>query len=281
VTGLIQGFTELFPVSSLGHAVLVPAWVGGSWKTFTTAKDSPYLSFTVALHLASAIGLIWIFRKRWVQLISAGFKTLRGQKSTDGKVFWLLVIASIPAGILGLALEHTLRTLFAKPLSASIFLFINGFILIGAERLTKKNKNAVIDYSDRVSENEILAQTITPKKAMYVGIAQSLALFAGISRFGVTMSAGLASKFSHRVSADFAFLVATPVILAAAIYKVPELLSAQNHAIRMPALYGGIAALIATIISTKFLVKWFKARTLYPFAIYCLIVGLASIIRFG
>jgi undecaprenyl-diphosphatase len=183
-------------------------------------------------------------------------------------------------------LEHSLRTLFAKPAAAAIFLFVNGFILIAAEVLTKNNlstnsKDKNVDVTTGQSENMILAKQLNPRKAIFVGVAQTLSLFAGISRFGVTMSAGLLNKLSHRVAADFAFLAATPIILAAALYKVPDLLNSQYHQIRVPALVGGIAALIATVISTKFLVKWFKTRTLYPFAIYCLIVGLASIIKFG
>ncbi len=284
ITGLLQGVTELFPVSSLGHAVLFPAWLGGSWSSFTTSKDSPYLSFTVALHLASAIGLIWIFRKRWVAIISGGLRSLSGHKSIEGKLFWLLVISAIPAGILGLALEHTLRVLFAKPLAAAIFLFSNAFILIAAEKLTEKNR-VQDELSDSTSpelqSNLIIAKKITPKSALWVGVAQTLALFAGISRFGITMSAGLFNKLSHRVAADFAFLAATPIIFAAAIYKVPDLLSSQYSQVRTPALFGALSALIATIFAAKFLKNWFKTRTLYPFAIYCLIIGLISIIRFA
>lgn len=289
ITGLLQGITELFPVSSLGHAVLFPAWLGGSWSSFTTSKDSPYLSFTVALHLASAIGLIWIFRKRWVAIIGGGFRSLRGKKSTEGKLFWLLVISALPAGILGLALEHTLRVLFAKPLAAAIFLFCNAFILIAAEKLTEKNKvddeisddASADDSSAEIASNIIIAKKITPKSALWVGVAQTLALFAGISRFGITMSAGLFNKLSHRVAADFAFLAATPIIFAAAVYKVPDLLSSQYSQVRTPAIFGAIAALVATLFAAKFLKNWFKTRTLYPFAIYCLIVGLISIIRFA
>lgn len=280
IFGLIQGITELFPISSLGHAVLVPAWLGGSLKQISTSKDSAYLTFTVALHLASALALLWIFRKRWVVLIRAGFQSLRGKRSVDSQVFWLLVITSIPAAVLGLAFEKTLRSNFAKPLAAAIFLFINGFILFGAERLSG-GKKGYDEENTRMGENELIAARIQPRTAVTIGFGQSLALLAGISRFGVTTSVGLMRKLSHHVAADFAFLAATPIILLAAIYKAPELLNHSNASLRTPALVGGIASFIATYISAKFLVRWFKTRTLYPFAIYCFIIGIASIIRFA
>lgn len=280
IFGLLQGITELFPVSSLGHAVLVPAWLGGSLKQISTNKDSAYLTFTVALHLASALALLWIFRKRWVVLIRAGFQSLRGKRSVDSQVFWLLVITSIPAAVLGLAFEKTLRSNFAKPLAAAIFLFINGFILFGAERLSG-GKKGYDEENTRMGENELIAARIQPRTAVTIGFGQSLALLAGISRFGVTTSVGLMRKLSHHVAADFAFLAATPIILLAAIYKAPELLNHSNASLRTPALVGGIASFIATYISAKFLVRWFKTRTLYPFAIYCFIIGIASIIRFA
>ncbi|MEI6120721.1 MAG: undecaprenyl-diphosphate phosphatase, partial [Actinomycetes bacterium] len=143
LTGFVQGITELFPVSSLGHAVLLPAWIGGSWSKFTSNAESPYLPFTVFLHFASALALFWVFRKRWIELIAAGLGSAKKRKTEAGRVFWLLVIATLPVGIIGLVFEHDLRTLFAKPLAASIFLTINGGILFAAERLSRKRLDPV------------------------------------------------------------------------------------------------------------------------------------------
>ena len=276
LTGFVQGITELFPVSSLGHAVLLPAWIGGSWSKFTSDAESPYLPFTVFLHFASAIALFWVFRKRWIELISHGLGNTKKRKTEAGRVFWLLVIATLPVGIIGLVFEHDLRVLFAKPLAASVFLMINGAILLTAERLSRKRLDAVTG-----SANLEIVEHITPKVALTVGFGESLALFAGISRFGVTTSVGLLRRLSHSVASDFAFLAALPVILAAAVYKIPEALSSQYADMRPQMFLGAAVSFIATYFSVNFLVRWFKTRTLYPFAIYCFVIGLVSIIKFA
>ncbi len=277
VTGFIQGITELFPVSSLGHAVLVPAWVGGSWKALTTDANSPYLIITIALHCASALALLWIFRKRWVGLVDGGIKSLRKRPSAEGALFWRIVLATIPVAILGLIFEKSLRDLFSKPLASAAFLTINGCILILAERFSRKAK--IVD-SIAEEDSEILSH-ISTKVALSIGVGQALALFAGISRFGITMSAGLVRGLSHRAASDFAFLLALPVILGTSIVKLPKLLDAQYSHMMGPIIAGSITSFILTYASVTFLVKWFKTRTLYPFAIYCLVVGMASLIRFA
>jgi len=276
ITGLIQGITELFPVSSLGHAVLTPAWIGGSWAKFTTDANSPYLAVTIALHAASALALFLVFRKRWMGLIAGGFKSLRGNSDLRSQVFWRVVAATIPVAALGFIFEKKLRELFSKPSYAASFLVVNGVILIIAERLSRKR---VAPTSDEGSNAEIVAELSYPA-AVTVGLGQSLALFAGISRFGISMSAGLIKKLSHATASDFAFLLALPVIAGAAVYKLPDLASSQYQSIRGAIIVGSIVSFIATYVSVTFLVKWFKTRTLYPFAIYCLIVGTASLIKF-
>ena len=276
-TGLIQGITELFPISSLGHAVLIPAWVGGSWREFTTNPDSPYLAFTVALHLASSLALFLIFRKRWFALIGGGLNSLRGKTSDSSKIFWRIVIGTIPVAAIGFAFESELRDLFARPEFSAIFLTINGLILFTVEKLTSKTSKS------RVNENEDaeLLQHITIPVAITIGFGQSLALFSGISRFGITMSAGLLRKLSHHVASDFAFLLALPVILGAGILKVPDLFDSKFEQLYGPIIIGSIISFIATYFSVSFLVKWFKTKTLYPFAIYCLFFGAISVIRFA
>ena len=277
VTGLIQGITELFPVSSLGHAVLVPAWIGGAWSKFTTDPQSPYLTVTIALHFASALALLLVFRKRWIGLIGAGAQSLRRRHTFESTVFWRIVLATIPVGALGFIFEKKLRELFSNPLASASFLTINGLILIIAERNSRRSVSVVtID-----AEDHQIVERVSPTVALSIGFAQALALFAGISRFGIAMSAGLFRGLSHRTASDFAFLLALPVILAASVLKLPELFTHKNAHLLGPILAGSITSFIFTYASVTFLVRWFKTRTLYPFAIYCLVFGVASLIRFA
>ena len=277
LTGLIQGITELFPISSLGHAVLIPAWIGGSWSNFTTDSNSPYLAVTVALHAASAIALFLVFRKRWLELLGGALNSLRGKHNNASRVFWRVLLATIPVAILGFAFEESLREVFASPLAASSFLTINGLLLFGAERLTRKSNKS---HTNEDSNSQIVEHLSMPA-AMTVGLAQSLALLSGISRFGVSMSAGLVRKLSHATASDFAFLLALPVIAGAAFLKLPDLFAPEYRSLLGPILAGSVVSFFATYASVTFLVKWFKTKTLYPFAIYCLLVGLISIIRFA
>jgi undecaprenyl-diphosphatase len=280
--GLIQGITELFPVSSLGHAVLVPAWVGGSLGKVASEDNGSYLSITVAMHLASAIALLLVFRSRWVQLIGSGLNSLKNPSrlfqqanlSSSARVFWLIVVATIPAGLLGIVFQKHLTKIFGDPKYTAIFLTVNGLILILAERLSRRTK--VQNVQD---ENIEIAAHIRIPSALAIGVGQSAALFAGISRFGITTSAGLLRGLNHRVASDFAFLLSLPIIAAAALVKLPHLLNSSQDL--GPILAGSLVSFFATFVSIKFLVKWFKTRTLYPFAFYCLIVGAISIVKFG
>jgi len=277
LTGFLQGITELFPISSLGHSILVPAWIGGSWNTFltnSTAGESPYLLMIIALHAASAITLLLIFWKRWLQLIKAFFRSLkpRSLETPEARIIWLVLVATVPVGVLGVLFEHQFQLLFSEPLAASIFLTINGLILIVAE---KSSKTKTLIDSD-----ETLVHQISFKNALTIGVAQSAALFPGISRFGVTMGAGLNRGLSHSAASDFAFLLATPVILGAGLLKIPDLFNPEISHIIGPVIVGSIVAVFGTYISVKILVKWFKHHTLYPFAIYCLFVGLISAVKF-
>lgn len=276
LTGLIQGITELFPISSLGHAVLIPAWIGGSWSNFTTDSNSPYLAVTVALHAASAMALFLVFRKRWLELLGGALNSFRGKQNSASRVFWRVFLATIPVAILGFAFEKSLREVFASPLAASSFLTINGLLLFSAERLTRKSNKS---HTNEDSNSQIVEHLSIPA-AMTVGLAQSLALLSGISRFGVSMSAGLLRKLSHATASDFAFLLALPVIAGAAFLKLPDLFAPEYRSLLGPILAGSIVSFFATYASVTFLVKWFKTKTLYPFAIYCLLVGFISIIRF-
>ena len=278
ITGFIQGITELFPVSSLGHAILIPAWIGGSFKEFISEENKAYLLITIAMHLASSISLFLVFRKRWLNLIGGTFTSIRKRsfQSKQFRVLSYILIATIPVGALGVIFGDYFQSIFGKPAYSAVFLTINGVLLIMAERLSKK----YISHSSSDSDAEIDAH-INAKSAVVIGFGQSLALFAGISRFGITMSAGLLRKLNHSVASDFAFLLSLPVIVGAAIVKLPELFTTDAKQLLGQILVGSVVSFIATYISVTFLVKWFKTKTLYPFAIYCLLFGIASFIRFA
>lgn len=307
VIGALQGVTELFPISSLGHSVLVPAWLGGSWEKLVTEGDSdngtPYLAFVVALHVATALALLGYYWRDWRDIIVGFVTTLRTRRieTSSQRLAWLIVLATIPVGVLGLLLEHPLRTMFATPIYASIFLFLNGVVLIVGEGLRRRNAPSLAEYGRRFAADEARADAqargvaleedlevpsderlaaLSVKDALGIGMAQSGALLAGFSRSGLTMVGGLLRGLDHEDTAKFAFLLATPVILAAGVLKLPELAGPQAAGIHGQALVGAIVAGIAAWLAVRFLERFFKSRTLLPFAVYCLVAGLLSIIRF-
>jgi len=278
IIGFIQGITELFPISSLGHAILIPAWIGGSFREFISEENKAYLLITIAMHLASSIALFLVFRRRWFNLIGGTFIAIksRGFQSTQFRVLSYILIATIPVGALGLIFGNYFQSIFGKPAFSAAFLTINGLLLIAAERMSKGS--AVVQTGDSDSQ---IDQNINSKSALAIGFGQSLALFAGISRFGITMSAGLLRKLNHSVASDFAFLLSLPVIVGASLVKLPELFTTDAKQLLSQILVGSVVSFIATYISVTFLVRWFKTKTLYPFAIYCLIFGIASFLRFS
>ncbi len=278
IIGFIQGITELFPISSLGHAILIPAWLGGTFKDFISEENQTYLLISIAMHLASSVALFLVFRKRWSNLILGSIRALkvRNFQNTQFKVLSYIVIATIPVGVLGLAFDDYFQSIFGKPEFSAAFLTINGLILIGAERLSRRDVAHELPDSDAEIDHRV-----NVKRSVVIGFGQSLALFAGISRFGVTMSAGLLSKLNHSVASDFAFLLSLPVILGASIVKLPQLFTTDANQLMGQIAVGSIVSFICTYISVTFLVRWFKTRTLYPFAIYCLIFGILSLLRFA
>jgi len=275
--GFIQGITELFPISSLGHAILIPAWIGGSFGEFISEENEAYLLITIAMHLASSVALFLVFRKRWIRLISGTAQAVvsKNFQSTSFRVLSYIVIATIPVGVLGLAFGDYFQSIFGKPQYSALFLTLNGLLLITAERLSRRDITAELQDSDAEIDRRVSAKT-----AVAIGFGQSLALFAGISRFGVTMSAGLLRKLNHSVASDFAFLLSLPVIVGASIIKLPELFTTSANELLGQILLGSVISFIATYISVTFLVRWFKTKTLYPFAIYCLVFGIFSFARF-
>ena len=386
VVGLIQGVTELFPVSSLGHNVLIPALIGGSWATdLNVAKpESPYLAFIVGMHVATAIALLIYFWRDWVRIIGGFFTSLghwRGWHprvaTRDERLAWMIILATIPVGLVGLVAEHAFRVLFGKPILAGVFLIVNGVILycgekfrprasvqadqeVAAQRagtLTAAGPGGAVsaravpgtgqprpgppgpgqpaaaqpepaqpesgqpgpaqpglrsgqpepaqmgsaqqarreeavrhgtghqavreeEMSLAVASDERLAR-IGFTEAVIIGASQILALFAGISRDGVTMVTGMARGLSREDAARFAFLLATPVILAAGVLKVPDLLGSLGNGIHGQILFGSILSGLGAYVSVRFLVRYFQTRTLYPFAVYCFVFGVLSVIYLG
>jgi undecaprenyl-diphosphatase len=313
IVGLIQGTTELFPVSSLGHNVLIPAIVGGSWaKDLNVARaESPYLAFVVGLHVATAIGITIYFWRDWVRIVGGFFSSIvrRELRTPDQKLAWMIVIATIPVGLVGLVFEHKFRVIFGVPWRAAAFLVVNGVILYAGERFrTRKSREAdqqvlrereeepafvgarvggAHSSGQRALRSQELATAVQADRritsfgfwaALLIGSAQILALLAGISRDGVTMVAGMFRGLSREDAARFAFLLATPVILAAGVLKIPDLLGPLGNGIRPQILVGSIISGVAAYLSVRFLMKYFQTRTLTPFAIYCFVAGLASLV---
>ncbi|MGZ4256746.1 MAG: undecaprenyl-diphosphate phosphatase [Gaiellaceae bacterium] len=275
VLGLVQGVSELFPISSLGHSVIIPQLLG--WNIHQ--NDPYFITFLVATHLATALVLLGFFWRDWVRIVKGLGRSLRDRgidpADTDAKLAWLLIIGTIPAGILGLLLEHKLRHVFASAISASIFLILNGFLLFGAELLRRRAPQVEKDDDARI------ARQVGWGGAFGVGAAQALALIPGFSRSGATMGGGLLVGLSNKDAARFAFLLATPIIGAAALLKLPELAGSQGNGIRGQALVGALCSALTAYLAVRFLMRFFETNTLIPFAVYCVLAGTACTLYFA
>src|SRR5947208_1422128 len=283
VVGALQGVSELFPVSSLGHSILVPALLGGQWQAdLSLGKDSPYLAVLVAMHVATALALVLFFRKDWVRIIGGLWTSVRDRRvaTPDQRLAWLLVLATIPVGLAGLLLEGLLRDFLGKPIPCAIFLALNGGVLYATERFSRPGSggSSADDTVDFSAEDTLVMRAVSVEEAtdvrlaklrvgeaVLIGAAQILALLPGISRSGITMVAGLRRGLGHEDAARFAFLLATPVILAAGVLKMPSLFRPENHASLGPALVGSLVAGVASYIAVRFLTSYFETRTLTPF----------------
>jgi undecaprenyl-diphosphatase len=268
VLGLLQGVAELFPVSSLGHSVVLPRLLG--WDIHQ--DDDAFLTFLVATHLATALVLVGFFRRDWARIVRGLARSVRDRHvgDPDARLGWLLVVGTIPAGILGLLLEDALRSLFASALSAAIFLMVNGVMLLGAEALRRRAPEPEAGDPDAR-----IARRLSWREAGGVGSAQALGLIPGISRSGAAMAGGLLAGLSNEDAARFAFLLATPIIGAAGALKLPELLGPSGNGVRGPALVGGLCAAGAAYLSVRFLMRFFETNRLTPFGVYCLVAGAA------
>jgi len=297
VIGIVQGVTELFPVSSLGHSVLIPALVGGSWARDlnVSAAESPYLAFIVGLHVATAIALIIFFRRDWRRILVGLSTSIRDRRvdTSDQHLAWLLILATIPVGIAGLALEHWFRTTLSKPVPTSIFLAVNGVILLVGERLRRRapqpdpvyaeggDRPRIVDERDLAETSDRTLSAMPVPGAVLIGSAQIAALAPGISRSGITMVAGLLRGLSHEDAARFSFLLATPVILAAGLFKLPDLAGPLGTGVRGQVLFGSVLSGVAAYLSVRFLTRYYQVRSLVPFGIYCLVAGLGCLVYFA
>jgi undecaprenyl-diphosphatase len=282
VLGVLQGITELFPISSLGHTVIYPNLFGWSnIVSWQSQSESPWLAFVVMLHVGSAVGLLIYFWRTWVDIVVAFFRTIfkrRIETSTE-RLAWLIIIATIPVGILGLLLEHPVRVALAKPLAASIFLVINGLMLLGAERYRRRAEvRALATREGMKRDGGRRLDTLEYKEAGIIGFCQSFALIAGMSRDGICMAAGLVRGLDNEDAARFAFLLATPPILAAGLLKFSYLTGPLGAGIRGDAIIAAVSAAITAVFTVHFLMRYFKTRTLTPFGIYCIVFGIAMVI---
>lgn len=300
VVGAFQGITELFPVSSLGHSVLIPQLIGGEWANDlnVSAPESPYLAFIVGLHVATAAALLLFFWRDWVHIIRGLVTSIRYRRvSTPAeRLAWLIVIATIPVAVTGLLLEHVFRTTLGRPIPTASFLIANGIVLFIGERLRRRdpaieNSPAVAPVMAGGGSNpaadpprtgmaaaDVRLSRQRVENSTLIGAAQIFAFLPGISRSGITMVFGLVRGLSHEDAARFSFLLATPVILAAGVFKIPDLFGPLGTGIGGQVAAGSLASFVTAYFSVRFLLRYFETRTLTPFAIYSVIVGAASLI---
>ncbi len=279
IIGMLQGITELFPISSLGHSVILPQLVGWSID-----QNSPiFLTFLVATHTATALVLFFFFLKDWLLVLKGMWVSLKERAIEAGgpyaKLGWMLVVATIPAGILGLLFQDTFKSLFASPRLVAVVLILNGVMLWSADILRKKRAAQEV-ISQEMSDARIAERSWW--QATKVGLLQVLALVPGFSRTGSTITGGLLVGLSYEDAARFSFLLATPIIGAASLLKLPELVTTQGEAMFIgQTLVGAVAAGLCAYVSVRFLLKYFETKKLRPFAVYCIAIGaLASLLFF-
>jgi undecaprenyl-diphosphatase len=329
IVGLVQGVSELFPVSSLGHNVLIPALVGGSWARDLNVADanSPYLAFIVGMHVATAIALLIYFWRDWIRIIGGFLSSIRHREvqTRDQRMAWMIILATIPVGLVGVVADKPFREIFGKPILAGVFLIINGVILYCGERfrpassiradqeIAAQRQQALMPApagvrrqpvpagpgmarqarhasGQQAVRQEELVQAVQADerlsrmgylRALIIGSSQILALLAGISRDGITMVTGMSRGLSREDAARFAFLLATPVILAAGVLELPKLTGPEGHGIHGQILLGSILSGVGAYVSVRFLMRYFQTRTLTPFAIYCFVFGLLAVVYLG
>lgn len=268
IFGILQGVTELFPISSLGHSVILPTLLG--WHIDQSAPF--FLTFLVATHAATALVLFGFFWKDWARIFLGIARSLKnreiGETDPDAKLGWLLIVATIPVGILGLIFDTTLKNLFAIPRLVALTLIFNGIMLFVAEKLRRNRQEQNQVRSD------IRIAKLSFAQAIKVGILQCVALIPGFSRTGATITGSLLVGLSHEDAARFSFLLATPIIGAAAVLKLPELSLSSENMVLGQIIVGSVSSAVAAYFSVRFLTKYFVKKTLMPFAVYCIVAGI-------
>jgi undecaprenyl-diphosphatase len=288
ILGLIQGVTELFPVSSLGHAVLIADLF--NWTNLSNQlsdKSSTFLNLIVMVHVATAIALIIFYRAEWARIVKGFFRSVDLKKKTitighdsDAKLAWLLIAATIPAGLAGLIFDHMFRAEFGTAFFAIVFIIINGIMLLKGDKLVtraelSRPRRRQGQDSDELAASKtarVVSDHLTIERAVLIGVAQIGALLAGISRSGITMIVGIRSGLDHQDAARFSFLLATPIILLAGLYKAPDVI-AHAGAYGGQILVGSLLAGIGAYLSVRYLDKYFRGKSLRPFGWYCICFG--------
>ena len=264
---VLQGVTELFPVSSVGQTILIPALL--HWKI--NRSDPSFLAFVTVLHLGTALALVVYYRTTWVRIVRAFVASVwRGKMGSDPdeKLAWLLIVGTVPVGILGVLLKDSVQAFFGSAEIAALFLMINAGVMFLGEWLRTRQKT-------RAGRTDKPLPALTWGQSAGIGVGQALALFPGISRSGASMVAGLICDLNHEDAANYSFLLATPVILAAGLFEIGVLTAPGSHVVLVQAVLGGVIAGIAAYAAVSFLVRYFRRNDLRPFGWYCLIFGAA------
>lgn len=300
VIGGLQGVAELFPVSSLGHSVLIPAVLGGSWARDldVSAPESPYLAFVVGLHVATAVALLVYFWRDWLRILRGLVTSVARWEvvDPDQRLAWLLILATIPVGASGLALEHAFRVYLSKPVPTAVFLGLNGVMLLVGEQLRRRADRRAestiaigpgpgsgpgrsVTRTAEVAADRRLSR-LPVGRAVLIGAAQIAALAPGVSRSGAAMVAGLVKGLSHADAARFSFLLATPVILAAGVLKIGDLAGPLGDGIRPQIFVGSLLSGVGAYLSVRYLTRYFETRSLRPFGIYCIGASVGCLLWF-
>jgi undecaprenyl-diphosphatase len=281
VIALLQGAFELFPVSSLGHSVLVPALLNwNEWKA-GDPNNATFVAFVVVLHLGTAVALLTFFWRDWVRIIVAVLRSIGRRRvagDPDAHLGWLILLGSIPTGILGLLFQHKLEEIFDKEVLVAIFLVLNGFMMLFGERLRRRQ---TVPAHGGIPAHGKTVDDIGVGEGIAVGTAQSLALLPGFSRSGATITGGLLAGLRHADAARYSFLLATPIILAANVLKIPDLFAADANISLAKALVGFLISGVTAYLAVRFLVKYFETDRLDPFGYYCIVFGIFCLVVFG
>lgn len=255
ILGVIQGLTELLPISSSGHLSIIP-WILG-W-TDSQAFINDFNGFDVALHFGTLLAICIFFFRDWISLIKGGYKyAVKKEKTVEGRMFWYLVLATIPGGIVGFILDHFFEDVLSKPIIIALALIIMGIILY---------------IVDKKSKSKVNFEEMTLKQTFLIGVSQALAFIPGVSRSGITVTTARAMGIKREAAAKYSFLLSTPIVLAATIVKL------KDFVFNIQFVIGVLTSFIVGILVIKFLMKYIQKGSYKVFAIYRVIFGLFIIL---